>query len=241
MNKKVISLIIAMVMSLSFIGCGDKKQDNGKQENNTSGTIQKEEAKTDSSDTSDNKDTENKETSEKDDANKEDGDSTVTSNDETSSNSNSSNTSSNTGNTSSSEPKNQLKKFRIYSFSIEDYSLKYKEKEIEVSDSTNYAELFEKEFETALDANTPPLLKPAVKINKVYFNKNKVLTIDFASNFNEAMGLGSGPEAATLEAIVNTLGYAFNVKEVIITLDGKPYSSGHIVKDPGETFKVKIQ
>lgn len=224
MNKKVISLIIAMVMSLSFIGCGDKKQDNGKQENNTSGTIQKEEGKTDSSDTSDKENKEDKKDAVKDD----------TTQDKNSSDSN-------TGNTSSSEPKSQLKKFRIYSFSIEDYSLTYKEKEIEVSDSTNYAELFEKEFETGSDAKTPPLLKPNVKINKVYFDKNKVLTIDFASNFVEAMGLGSGPEAATLDCIVNTLGYAFNVKEVLITLDGKPYSSGHIVKDPGETFKVKIQ
>lgn len=223
MNKKVISLIIAMAMSLSFIGCGDKKQDTDKQENNSSGTIQKDESKTDSNATSDKKDTTN-----------DDEDKTTTNKDQNSSESN-------TGNTSSSEPKNGLKKFRIYSFSMDDYSPKYKEKEIEVSDSTDYALLFEKEFETSSDATTPPLLKPDVKINKVYFNKNNVLTIDFSSNFVEVMGLGSGPEVATLEAVVNTLGYAFNVKEVIITLDNKPYSSGHIVKEPGETFKVKIQ
>jgi hypothetical protein len=52
------------------------------------------------------------------------------------------------------------------------------------------------------------------------------------------MNAGSGYEAMILQCITNTLGNYYNTDQVYITIEGKPYESGHIVMKKGETFKV---
>lgn len=69
---------------------------------------------------------------------------------------------------------------------------------------------------------------------------NDSITLDFSSNFVEAQNLGSGVEKSTLQAIANTFGEYFGVTKVIITLDGKSYSSGHILMNEGEGFTVNL-
>lgn len=120
-----------------------------------------------------------------------------------------------------------------------------------VNDKSLYKEVsFAQQEESKLKANIEENLrkvpsknfiaiKPAIKINKIELIKDKALLhIDFSSNFVKEMNLGSGPETLFLQSIVNTLGYNYGVSEVMITLDGKPYSSGHIFMKNGETFKV---
>lgn len=89
------------------------------------------------------------------------------------------------------------------------------------------------------EANISPNISKEISVKSANLNStNDVLTVDFSGNFVTAQNLGSGPEVSTLQAIVNTLGYNYNVSDVIITLDGKPYSSGHVAKEAGESFKV---
>lgn len=70
--------------------------------------------------------------------------------------------------------------------------------------------------------------------------EKSTITLDFSSNFVNAQNLGSGAESSTLTAICNTFGNYFNIENVIITLEEKPYSSGHILMDEGEAFKVNL-
>lgn len=71
-------------------------------------------------------------------------------------------------------------------------------------------------------------------------NNSNTIKLDFSSNFVTEQNLGAGTESGTLTAICNTFGDYFNVSKVIITLDGKPYSSGHIIKTEGEAFDVNL-
>ena len=66
------------------------------------------------------------------------------------------------------------------------------------------------------------------------------ITLNFSPNFVKAQNLGGGAESSTLNAICNTFGDYFNVKNVIIKLEDKPYSSGHILMKDGEAFKVNL-
>jgi hypothetical protein len=52
------------------------------------------------------------------------------------------------------------------------------------------------------------------------------------------MNAGSGYESLILQSIVNTLGGYYGVDKVYITIENKPYSSGHIEMKKGEVFKV---
>lgn len=79
-----------------------------------------------------------------------------------------------------------------------------------------------------------------VKSAKLEKDKD-LLTVNFGNKFVNNMNLGSGAEAGVLQAIVNSLGYNFNVSKVYILVDGNEYSSGHILLEDGEVFTVNYE
>lgn len=83
------------------------------------------------------------------------------------------------------------------------------------------------------------LLPKNIEVTSAKVNNDlDTLTVDFNSNISE--GLGSTGEKSLIYTIVNTLGYNLKVSNVEITINGKPYSSGHIVQEKGEAFPVSI-
>ncbi|WP_242960878.1 GerMN domain-containing protein [Clostridium peptidivorans] len=100
-------------------------------------------------------------------------------------------------------------------------------------------EVFEKYFKESPNKNLNPLIGEKVKINKLYLNqKSNTVMVDFTENLVTEMNAGSGLELAILKGITNTLGDYYNTPNVIITMNGKPYSSGHIVLEKGEVLKT---
>lgn len=95
--------------------------------------------------------------------------------------------------------------------------------------------------EQAVKESALPLISTNTKINSLYLGKGNIVYIDFSKSFVEDMNLGSGFEAAVLQCITNTLGNYYGVKKVYITIEGKPYESGHIVMKKGETFQVNTK
>lgn len=78
-------------------------------------------------------------------------------------------------------------------------------------------------------------LRNDVQINFINIEDNLV-EIDFNKNITD--GLGSSGETSLIESLVKTIGYNYNVKNVLITFNGENYSSGHVVKEDGESFEV---
>ena len=70
---------------------------------------------------------------------------------------------------------------------------------------------------------------------------NDKISVNFGSKFVNNMNLGSSAESNVLKAIVNSIGYNFGVSNVYITVDGAEYSSGHILMEPKEAFKVDYE
>ena len=80
-----------------------------------------------------------------------------------------------------------------------------------------------------------------VNLKSAEVNKDtSTIALDFSSNFINSNLLGSSTESGVIHAVCNTFGSYFNVDNVIITLDGEPYSSGHILMNEGEAFKVNL-
>lgn len=83
------------------------------------------------------------------------------------------------------------------------------------------------------------LLPENIEVKSAKVNNDlDTLTVDFNSNISD--GLGSTAEKSLIHTIVNTLGYNLKVSNVEITINGEPYSSGHIVQEKGEAFLVNI-
>lgn len=85
-----------------------------------------------------------------------------------------------------------------------------------------------------------PLASTNTKINSLYLGTDNIVYVDFSPELVTDMNAGSGIELSILQCITNTLGNYYGTDQVYITVDGKPYESGHIQKKQGETFKVDL-
>ncbi|MDU5108419.1 GerMN domain-containing protein [Clostridium sp.] len=106
----------------------------------------------------------------------------------------------------------------------------------------NASELLVDELKKSPGTDISPSISSEITLNSSNLDKDKsTITLDFSSNFVSAQNLGGGAESSTLTAITNTFGDYFDVENVIITLDGSPYLSGHILMNEGEAFKVDLE
>lgn len=86
-----------------------------------------------------------------------------------------------------------------------------------------------------------PVISQATKINKLNLNRDTwTLEVDFSEDLTRDMNLGSSLEIEIIKSIVNTLGKYYDVEKVYISLDDKPYESGHLGLKTGEYFLVDI-
>jgi len=87
--------------------------------------------------------------------------------------------------------------------------------------------------------NLKGTLTPSVKINDIRIDDTDgIVTVDFSSELVSEMNAGTSYEVMILDSIANTFGDYFQKNKVIITLEGKPYSSGHILMREGEYITV---
>lgn len=97
---------------------------------------------------------------------------------------------------------------------------------------------FEKTLKTSPSANVSKVLGPNVKINSMYLNTDNMVYIDFSKELVTEMNAGAGYEQLILQCIVNTAGNYYGVNKVYLTVESKPYSSGHILLKKGEPLSV---
>lgn len=128
----------------------------------------------------------------------------------------------------------------IYYYDAVTDKIVYINKVIEVKEKMTATALVD-ELKKAPNDDIAPAISNEITLNSANIDEeNSTIIIDFSSNFVQAQNLGSGAESSTLKAICNTFGSYFKVTNVIITLDGEPYSSGHILMSEGESFKVDL-
>jgi hypothetical protein len=120
----------------------------------------------------------------------------------------------------------------------ENYNINYEDRNLsfDTNDITKIS--IQNLFKDFPGNNKGKLLGKNVTINSLYLNDDGMVYVDFSSNFVRDMNAGSGFESAILESIVNTIGNYYETDKVYITIENKPYSSGHILKTKGEYFKV---
>lgn len=77
-------------------------------------------------------------------------------------------------------------------------------------------------------------------INSLFLNDDGSVSVDLNRAFLIEMNAGSGYESAILQCIANTFGYYYNTDKVVLTIEGKPYSSGHFVFQEGEFLQADL-
>lgn len=120
-----------------------------------------------------------------------------------------------------------------------DIEILYKKIPVEIKPGEDITDILTVYFRTPVESGLHPIMSQNTVINSITPDAAaKTVTIDLSSEFVSEMNVGSGMEAAILRCLVNTVGSIYSVQDVIVTLDGQLYESGHIALAPGETFKT---
>lgn len=77
------------------------------------------------------------------------------------------------------------------------------------------------------------ILSEGTEINYLFLNDENIVEVDVSSEFEENMA-GSTGEMFGIYTFVNTLSEYYGTKEVLLTVEGKPYSGPHITLNEGE-------
>lgn len=85
------------------------------------------------------------------------------------------------------------------------------------------------------------LISDNTSINSLYLNEDGRVYVDFSKELVEDMNAGSSGESLLLQGIVNTIGNYYGVEEVVLTVENKPYESGHYSMNTDESFKVDME
>lgn len=129
---------------------------------------------------------------------------------------------------------------KFYYPNINDGKLYYTAKKLSFNTNDLTKLAIEKEFKSQPQGNLGRVIGPNVKIKSLYLNKDNKVYVDFTKELISEMNAGSGYESMILQSIVNTLGGYYGVEQVYLTVEGEPYSSGHVAMNKGEFFKVNL-
>lgn len=127
---------------------------------------------------------------------------------------------------------------KFYFPNIDDGKLYSTERKLSFNTNDITKQVFENEFKDQPQGNLGKLIGPNVKINSLYLNKDGMVYIDFTKELRSEMNAGAGYESMILQCIINAVGGYYGVEKVYLTVEGNPYSSGHIAMKKGEAFTV---
>ena len=115
----------------------------------------------------------------------------------------------------------------------------YVKKQLALKTNEEIKPLIEKNMKESIGKSIGKTLPTATTIEKIVLDeKQQVVHIDMSKNFVKDMNAGTSAESLILRSLTNTLGDYYNLNNVYITIDGNPYSSGHILMKVNEYLKV---
>lgn len=115
---------------------------------------------------------------------------------------------------------------KFYYPNINDSKLYYQTKSINFKTNDITRMVFQNAYKE-VPANVGKVFSANTKINWYYLNQDGMSYIDLNRAFITEMNAGAGYEGMILQAVANTFGGYFQTSQVVLTIDGGLYESGH--------------
>lgn len=97
-------------------------------------------------------------------------------------------------------------------------------------------------MQTSPNEKLIPAIPTGSVINEIKLDRTSwTLLVDFSHELLTNMNAGSSLETEILKSMVNTLGKFYDVEKVYISVEGKPYESGHYALRDDEFFSVDTE
>ena len=129
----------------------------------------------------------------------------------------------------------------FYYPNIDDEKIYYKSKEIHFHTNDITKKVLETTYKESINNHLGNVFSTNTKINSLYLNKDTNVYVDVNQAFLTEMNAGALYESMILQCIANTFGQYYNAQKVYLTIDNKPYESGHIYMKKGEYLKVNVE
>jgi hypothetical protein len=122
-------------------------------------------------------------------------------------------------------------------------TLRYIDRNIETNTNEDMALLFTEQFKTIPEnSDLTRVLSQGTIIRSIFINhENETVSVDFSKDLVTDMKTGAGLEGMLLKSLANTFGRYYQKEKVILTVEGKPYESGHFLMKPGEAFETDFE
>lgn len=118
----------------------------------------------------------------------------------------------------------------------------YVNRKINFKTNESMEKLLEDILKNPSDSKLLHVISPKTVINSIHLDRGSwILKVDFSRELLDDMNAGSSMENEILKSIVNTLGKFYDTDKVYITVEGRPYESGHIELREGENFLVESE
>ncbi|MSU01606.1 GerMN domain-containing protein [Tissierella pigra] len=136
--------------------------------------------------------------------------------------------------------KKQEMEILAYYPTSDDISTEYVKENIEFGTNDNIENILENIMKNPPSNKLISPISKNTNINKIHLNRDAwTLEVDFSKELIEEMNVGSSFEMEILKSVVNTLGKFYDVEKVYITVEDKPYESGHFGIKKDEAFEVE--
>lgn len=137
------------------------------------------------------------------------------------------------------ENANSVQMVQFYYPDMEDDRIYYETKEVAYRTNDSTSRVLEAAYKKEADKTFGIVLSTDAAIKSLTLGEDGKVRLDLNADFLSGMNAGSAYEAMILQCIANTFGNYYNSGEVILTVEGKPYESGHIKMEEGQSIPVK--
>lgn len=128
-----------------------------------------------------------------------------------------------------------------YFYPLEDGTgMIYKDRKLDFNTNDNIENILEEGMRNPENETLTPLISKLVDIKSIEMDRtNNILKVDFNKQLiKDNLEMGSFLENELVQAIVNTLGTYYETNKVFISVEGRPYESGHMLLEDGEYFET---
>lgn len=131
-----------------------------------------------------------------------------------------------------------IQTIRFYYPESDGATLSFVDKKVAFKTNDRTRKKIEEAFKEIPNDKVGEVLPKNTEILSLYLNKDGNVYADFSKELISEMNAGAAFETVRIQSIVNTIGGYYYSNSVYLTVEGKPYSSGHIEMKKGEPFIV---
>lgn len=112
--------------------------------------------------------------------------------------------------------------------------------EVTFQTNDNTTQIIEQAYRSLMEETMPSVLSSNTHIESIKMIENDMVLVDISKAYYEELSAGSLAEGLIIQSFVNTIGQYYQVNEVIVTVGGKPYATGHFEMKENEPFRVDM-